>query len=450
VREAKPFNLSRRFAVAGIICIATISIAAALSLSRLVGDRLLQQDAELSMQFVQSGLGADDPKSPDNSSVIGDSAQLQEMFNRFAQMPDVIRTNIFGTDQIVLWSNDRSLIGRRVGPDPDLEAALAGQLVVNSGETDARGEHKAERDSVGRSAQEFVEFYLPIRAGDPERVVAVGEIYKTPRRLFDLIHTLQVGIWIGAAIAGAFLFVALFSVVRRADKLIHAQQERLVQSETLAVVGELGTAVAHGIRNPLAAIRSSAELLLEPLPAEVYRQNAHDIIAEADRLDHWVHGFLNFARLPADSIVPVDVGPLLVECFAGYERTAKPKRIELSTDVAADVPEIYADPMLLAQVIGNLVVNSLELNPPPRRVRGTVSCDRSRKCVIVSVRDDGPGMTEQEAARALKPFFTTKRDGLGLGLTLAKRVVERSGGSIAIHSAPAQGAEIRLEFPVRS
>ncbi len=416
VREAKPFNLSRRFAVAGIICIATISIAAALSLSRLVGDRLLQQDAELSMQFVQSGLGADDPKSPDNSSVIGDSAQLQEMFNRFAQMPDVIRTNIFGTDQIVLWSNDRSLIGRRVGPDPDLEAALAGQLVVNSGETDARGEHKAERDSVGRSAQEFVEFYLPIRAGDPERVVAVGEIYKTPRRLFDLIHTLQVGIWIGAAIA----------------------------------VGELGTAVAHGIRNPLAAIRSSAELLLEPLPAEVYRQNAHDIIAEADRLDHWVHGFLNFARLPADSIVPVDVGPLLVECFAGYERTAKPKRIELSTDVAADVPEIYADPMLLAQVIGNLVVNSLELNPPPRRVRGTVSCDRSRKCVIVSVRDDGPGMTEQEAARALKPFFTTKRDGLGLGLTLAKRVVERSGGSIAIHSAPAQGAEIRLEFPVRS
>ena len=450
VGEARPFNLSRWFAIAGLICVATISIAAALLLSRLVGDRLLRQDAELSMEFVQSVVLAEHSESVFDPNVVSSVDQLESLFNHVGHMPDVLRANIYRRDQTVLWSSDRALIGRRLGPNLELDESLEGELVVNSGETDAHGEHKAERDTMDKGAREFVELYLPIRAGNPERVVAVVEIYKTPRRLFELMHTLEAGIWTGAGIAGAFLFVALFSVVRRADNLIRAQQEKLVQSETLAVVGELGAAVAHGIRNPLAAIRSSAELVLEKLPVEAYQDSARDIIAETDRLDSWVHGLLRYARLPTGHTEQIDLGRLVGECFAGYARAAKQKQIDLRAEAGDDLPPIAADPMLLTQVIGNLIANALELSPPPRSIHGTVSHDRSAKCVVVSVRDDGPGMSEAEAARALKPFYTTKPNGLGLGLALAKRVVERIGGRIAIRSAAGQGAEIRLEFPVQN
>jgi signal transduction histidine kinase len=368
------------------------------------------------------------------------------MFNHVASMPDVLRANIYAADRTILWSSNPGLIGKTYGSNPDLDEALEGIVTAESGVVTADGHDKPERATMEQGTTYFVESYLPIRIRDGSRVAGVVEIYKTPRRLFATIRTMQTWLWIGAGLSGLFLYVALFWMVRRADNVIRRQQEQLVQSETLAAMGEMGTAVAHGIRNPLAAIRSSAELALDSDPQTV-REAAQDIIDEADRLETWVSSLLSYARPTDGSVRETDLGLLAQACAAGFARDAERRGIAVDAEIAGQLRPLAADPQLLGQVINSLISNALETAPPPTRVRVVVQDSDGR--VRLQVVDDGSGMTPRQLAGAFRPFFTTKPKGLGIGLPLAKRIVERFGGTIAIDSTEGQGTTVTLDFPVR-
>ena len=137
---------------------------------------------------------------------------------------------------------------------------------------------------------------MPIFDVHGRRIVGVVELYKVPADLFETLAEGRRLIWLAAVVAAAFLYAALFWIVLRAQRIIEIQGDRLVESESLAVVGEMGSAVAHGLRNPLAAIRSSAELALEsPLPDQA-RECAQDIVAQVDRLEGWVRQLLTPAE----------------------------------------------------------------------------------------------------------------------------------------------------------
>lgn len=221
-----------------------------------------------------------------------------------------------------------------------------------------------------------------------------------------------------------------------------------MQSETLAAVGEMGSAVAHGIRNPLASIRSSAELSLETADA-FGREAAGDIIAEVDRLEGWVRELLSYARPVADKPGAVPVAPLVAEQVAGFSRGASRQNVTLSAQVAPDVGAVAADPLLLGQVLSSLIANAFEALEQARRAgRIEIGAARGDNSVQLWVQDDGPGMSAEQLARVFKPFYTTKSKGLGVGLPLARRIVERFGGSIRISSQPGRGT--RVELTLRS
>lgn len=439
------FNLRRWFAIVGSIAIAAISLVAATLGSRAMSERLIRQDAELALEFVQSAIPAGTPGAAFEAG--GDSRRaLESMLSHVANMTDVLRANIYARDGTILWSSNRELIGRRFEVNPELDAAWGGSLVAESGTIDAGKAAKPERATLDEGARYFVESYLPVRLGRDGPVAAVVEIYKTPRRLFEVIHGLQRAIWVGALAAGLFLYATLFWMIRRADNLIRAQQDRLVQAETLAVMGEMGTAVAHGIRNPLASIRSSAELALDGALDEA-RASARDIITEVDRLDQWVHALVNYSRPVSGSLRRIDPGVVVRDCLTVFERDARQLAIDYRGDISGTLPPVVADPVLLTQVLCSLVSNAFEAQPAPSVVSVRAAREPDGKTVRIAVRDDGPGMSAKDRERAFKPFYTTKTKGLGIGLPLARRVIERFGGRLELESVPGRGTEARVYLP---
>ncbi len=438
----KPFNLSRWFAVVGLIAIASISIVAALLLSRFLTERMQRQEAVLTTEFIQSLVLAENADEYFRAGHSGGRA-VEEAFQHVAAMPDVLRASAHNRQRTVVWSNDKSIIGRRFTDNPELEEALAGELVVHGGRIGDAEKDKEEHAGLSRDLGYFVEIYMPVRTRGGEIVGAV-ELYKSPRALFEAIQAGERAVWSGAALAGLFLYMTLFWRIRAADRLMREQGEKMVQAETLAAVGEMGLAVAHGIRNPLAAIRSSAELNLESGDPQE-RESCQDIIREVDRVESWVKELLSYARPVTGQANPIDVPAVLRDCLGEFEREAARRDIVIERRIAEDLPRVGFDPLLLAQVTGNLVANACEAIGKQGRI--LVEAAQADGSVRVVVEDDGPGLPAEEIARIFTPFYTTKTRGMGLGLPLAKRIVERFGGDIGVSSEPGRGTRVELTLP---
>lgn len=438
--QSRPFNLSRWYAVVSLMSIAVITVTCGWLVSRFLTDRLLQQEGRLTQEFVQSIVRVENAGDYFAERRPGSAQDLERVFERISHMPDVLRANLHSREQRILWSSDRALIGQSFSDNDELRQALGGRLVANM-EEDVKSEHVA----LGSRARRFVEIYAPVRDEARGEVIGVVELYKTPAALFEATRTAHVGAWLGALAAGAFLYVALFGLVRRADALIRAQRERLVQSETLAAVGEMGAAVAHGIRNPLASIRSSAELALESEPSD-WREAAGEIVEQVDRLESWVRELLSYSQPLAASLESIQVGALVQESLRGFDRDLARRGIRASARVDPVLPAVAADPLLLGQVFNSLIANAVEAVERDGRIDVSVRREGDRR-LRVTIEDTGPGMTQAQVAGAFQPFHTTKTRGLGVGLPLAKRVIERLGGSIQLASRPGAGTTVDVLLP---
>ncbi|MBI2320129.1 MAG: two-component sensor histidine kinase [Betaproteobacteria bacterium] len=446
-QAAVPFNLSRWFAIVGFVSIAAVSAVTSLLLSHFLTERMLRQEGVLTMEFVQSVVIAERSL---RAYFLGErqpeGEELEAALRHISAMPDVLRANIYNRDRVLIWSSDERLIGRKFGPNPELDAALSGQLVVHGDDEEHPELRKEEHVDLSDDAGFFVEVYVPVRDSPRGRVIGAVELYKNPKALAEALATARIFTFGGAAVVGLFLYLTLFGLARRADRVIRAQQDRLVENEILATVGEMGSAVAHGIRNPLAAIRSSAELALECTP-ELARESAQDIIAEADRLEEWVRNLLSYARPIAASSQAVALRALVTGAVNHFTREMEKRGITGRFDVAHDLPLAKGDPLLLGQVLHSVMANAVEAIQQGGTIEIAGKTDAARDRVELTIKDSGPGMSADQLKRVFTPFYTTKPKGLGIGLALAKRIVERFGGRIAIDSAPGAGTAVRLSMP---
>lgn len=444
-----PFNLSRWFALVGMVSISIVASASAFMLTHFLTDRMLQQEGQMTMQFVQS-LVTTETSLADyfNGVPTKDANELEMALKHIAAVPDTLRANMYNRDHVLIWSSDAKLIGRKFGVNEELDEALSGQLVVHAdGEKSDKTPHKAEHVNLKEEEDGyFIEVYVPVRDAPHGKVIGVVELYKSPKMLAESLHTGRFYIFFGAAAAGLFLYLALFGLARRADAVIRSQQDLLVESQILATVGEMGSAVAHGIRNPLAAIRSSAELALDG-PPEAVRETAQDIIAEADRLEAWVRNLLSYARPLAGAHEAVALPALVDGAFEHFAREMEKRNISRSLSIARDLPMAKGDAFLLGQVLHSLLANAMEAIEQGGSIEVASASVPAQRRVELTVRDSGPGMTPEQLKRVFTPFYTTKPKGLGVGLALAKRIVERFGGRIHIDSAPGRGTAVCLSMP---
>jgi two-component system sensor histidine kinase HydH len=282
--HSKPFNLLRWFAWLSPIVIAATALANAWLISNFLNNHLFQREASISREFVQNILVADGSLeflTRPNDAVLAE--RFRNTVEHLSSMRDVLRANVFGQDRTILWSSDPQLIGRRFADNDELDDAMKGELVVHAGRITASTQQKREHEGLNPSIEFFVESYIPVKRPDGGQIVGVVELYKAPLALSEAINEGRVQVGLTALGSALLLYLTLFWMIRRADSTIQRQHSRLIEAETLAVVGELTSSVAHNIRNPLSSIRSAAELALEA-PTDDCSEQANDIIREVDRI----------------------------------------------------------------------------------------------------------------------------------------------------------------------
>jgi two-component system sensor histidine kinase HydH len=436
------FNLMRWFSLTALVSVATVSALAAWGLSSFLSGRMILREAEMTEGFLRNIIKTEQTVSF-FTGASNPNSNVGDFLIHMSNLPDVIRINIYSLDRQVLWSTDAQLIGRRDPHPKKLGESVRATMVFSPGLVPDLLRSNAEEPANEQPVTKYVDCYIPI-FDDEHRLLGAIEIYKVPQQLFDTIDTGVRLIWLIALAAGVFLYAALFWIVRRAHHIIEQQRDQLIESESLAVVGEMGTAVAHGLRNPLASIRSSAELALEsPLPP-LARECATDIAAQVDRLESWTRQLLTYARPANAHIEPVDINAVLNEALLGFRRDLERHGTAYRLELAGELPPIRGEPAILQQLVGSLIANSIEAMPRGGEIVLHSHFDTTAEQVVVEVRDNGPGLSPDAAKQAFRPFFTSKPKGLGLGLPLLRRVIERFGGSVALSSKPGAGTTVRM------
>ncbi|MBK7658868.1 MAG: two-component sensor histidine kinase [Betaproteobacteria bacterium] len=435
-----PYRLTRRFSIAAFASVVAFAGALGWVLSVLLHDRLLTRDAEVTMEFVQSVVSTDETARQFSPPV---TPALEDTLRHFAQMPDVLRANVYTPDRRALWSSDRNIQGRTFDHNDELDRALAGGIVFKSGAVSKEEHVAAAKALAGDHNRYFVEIYVPVR--DPAgKVVGVVELYKTPDALFDAIAGGQRTIAIVSALGGLLLFAVLLGIVRRADRIMQDQQRRLVEGERLGAVGEMAATVAHAIRNPLSSIRTSVEVAVDPGNSD-FRESAEDIVTEVDKIEEWIRQLLVFSRPGSIARETLDPNGLVRKTLATASRDASRAHVKVDLRLADPPPSARGDGMLVEHVLVSLVGNAIDAMATGGTL--TLTTRASNAGCEILVADTGPGIRAQDLPRVFEPFYSTKTRGTGLGLALARRLVERMGGTLSLENGEATGAVARLHLP---
>lgn len=237
------------------------------------------------------------------------------------------------------------------------------------------------------------------------------------------------------------------------NRRLEQAQDEARRSERLAALGQLSAGLAHEIRNPLGVIKGSAEMLTQKLQHsdELARELAGYISTEVNRLSALVTEFLDFARPLHAELHPTDLTALLDRVLktVGDRWTGKPVAVERA--YAGNVPPIPMDESLCEQAFLNLVQNAyeaMEENGGALRVEVRRARREGREGVEVRLADTGPGVPEELREEIFNPFVTTKKSGVGLGLSIVSKIVDGHHGSIRVDNRPQGGAVFTLFFPL--
>jgi two-component system sensor histidine kinase PilS (NtrC family) len=223
-------------------------------------------------------------------------------------------------------------------------------------------------------------------------------------------------------------------------------EDDLRRADRLAALGKMAAQLAHEIRNPLASMRGSAQLLASELPPDGTGATLTRILVrESDRLSRLVGDVLRFARPQEPARQRVDLGRLVEEVLV----MLRTDPLAAGVDVRISAPPLQAavDPDQLRQVLLNLARNALQAAGPGGRVRAEVEGRPGE--ALVRVWDSGGGILPAHMPRLFEPFFSTRDGGTGLGLSTARAIVMAHGGDIQVRSSPEQGTELLVRLPLQ-
>lgn len=238
------------------------------------------------------------------------------------------------------------------------------------------------------------------------------------------------------------------------NRRLEQAQADMRRSERLAALGQLSAGLAHEIRNPLGVIKGSAEMLSQkiaksdPLVSEL----AGYISSEVNRLNALVNRFLDFARPLQPEFSTENVPSLLDQSLKVVQDHWPESKVELVKDYAFDLPTLSLDAGLCEQVFTNLFFNAYEAMPDGGKLKVTAARANSdgQEAVAIEIEDTGPGIPLEIQDQIFNPFFTTKKGGVGLGLSIVSKIIDNHSGEIKVQSSPGKGTCFRILLPVDS
>ncbi len=241
----------------------------------------------------------------------------------------------------------------------------------------------------------------------------------------------------------------LVSEQQRTQQQLRLNQEALSRALRVGTTGEFAAAIAHEINQPLTAVANYARLVRSASDRAAASEASDRLIAQVERTAEVVRRLRNFIRLGRSETASIAVPTLLDEAVSYCRVELDRQGVELQLRLGRDLPSVRVDALQIEQVIVNLVRNAAEALTEAGRYDGRVVIEADREAagsVVIRVRDNGPGFDPDVAERAVTPFTTTKADGLGLGLSLARSIVEGHGGRLSIESS-SMGAAVSFTLP---
>jgi two-component system, NtrC family, sensor histidine kinase HydH len=251
---------------------------------------------------------------------------------------------------------------------------------------------------------------------------------------------------LGCALA-LVLTLGLVRTVRRQDLERDRLQTELRRSERLAALGKLLAGVAHEVRNPLAGIRSTAQLWQRGVVG-LDAESLGGLVHEVDRLEEIVARLLQFSRADAQELAPGDLNAVVSEAARLASGPAAAQGIRVEVELATQLPPVAMAPPALLQVFRNLTTNAVQAMAPGGTLRLSTRRDPSRGAILASVADTGPGLAPEALKHLFEPFFTTKAEGTGLGLAIAREITLAHRGDLRAANRPeGTGAVFTLTLP---
>jgi signal transduction histidine kinase len=386
----------------------------------------------------------------------GETGDRFEEFTRQVRMlPEIERIAAYDARGGSLWVD-----ARRADPPPDarewLRQALAGETRV--------------RFSAGRpDGRQSVKLYVPITYPGEGRVAGVVEADVDPSRVLAAARRARLTLWTLAVASGMVLYAALYGIVWRASRMLRRQhaalaeraeelartntelyavRRELVAAARLAAFGEITAAVAHGLGNPLAAIRGMAQLALLESDEPGVRDRLQQVMTQADRLGERMRALLRLGRPVEQQPLPASLDRAVAVALDAVRVRATTAGVRIEVDVPPELPKVRLDPAGFEEAFLCLVGNGLDAMPSGGilRVRATAEGEAGWTLRLV-VEDTGPGIPPTVLQQVFEPFFTTKRDGTGLGLALARKLLEGAGARLTLESEPGRGTRAVIILP---
>ena len=318
----------------------------------------------------------------------------------------------------------------------------AAEQITGMPATAALGRHA---EDVLQLPREFDGAFQPTRSGSGSRRVEFGFQRPDGRQI-------EVGLSTGPLRTprGETGFLLTFQDVTEARRL---EREARVQ-QRLAAVGEMAAGIAHEIRNPLASMSGSMQILRQELPLTAEQSQLMDIVLrESERLNETIRSFLAYAKPQRHSLSRIDVRTIITDTARLLENNSE---FGDAHRIAVSVPETEtwypADESQIRQIVWNLATNGLRAMPAGGRLRLSVSTDAGGPgrsgAVLIAVEDEGVGIAPEELDGIFQPFRGAFSRGTGLGLSIVQRIVSDYGGEVQVTSQPSIGTTVAVRLPL--
>jgi two-component system, NtrC family, sensor histidine kinase HydH len=455
----KNADLTTRFAIRSFICIGIMTVVLWFIVSHYVVSEILDREWEATAELIRTEakefLTAEDFTTKDRKSV---GHKFEQLLQHITLTPNIVRFKVYNPKGVIIWAQDKQLVGKSFSANDELQQAIGGNVVADVTSL-SKGRNIATRDGVERS----VEVYVPVYSDTQKELLGVFETYKKADVIYRDILNARAAVLIGAAAGGLLLYLSLLVIVRQASKKIEEQQADLLKmqaellaSQRLAAMGEMAAAVAHGIGNPLSSIRAAAQVAMLDCespngnkPGNTAKENLQGIIQQVDRVQKRMQGLLNFAKPLDRHPVSVEINGLVKDLVDTLRPRFEEAHVTPRLDLDPCLPKATLDLNHIEQAFMGIITNAIEATPKGGSVaiQTIAHGGGSEGSVTVSVQDTGGGIPVENKQQVFEPFFTTKPHGTGIGLTLAKKFVERNGGSIAIADGSSGGTKIDVSFP---
>ncbi len=253
-----------------------------------------------------------------------------------------------------------------------------------------------------------------------------------------------------ADLAKAFQYM-IDSIKKRDEELKRYAQQTIAEAERLAIIGQLAAGVAHEINNPLTGILLYCDLMLKNFPDDSpYKKNLIRINTEAQRCKTIVKGLLDFAREKKPEIKKASINELIDSTLNLLKTQAIFLNINTKLELDKNLPQINIDPGQIQQVIINIIMNGVEAMEGKGELTIKTAFSEDKNFVVISISDTGPGIKPEHIKKIFEPFFTTKEasHGVGLGLSISKRIIDDHKGAIEVYSELGKGATFKIKLPI--